>query len=192
MSNFEGPLASQPEWQGHYSYLPPGEPNIFGQPFQQASGSNASNAAAAVPRPSNTTNTAAGAPSQSGPSATGSPLAQTHHVAAKVESPRNELPEARAAATEIKTEKGQEESPMAAAPADLSNSNALSSTSPSRHGQEHPQSQDGNDDTVLSKEEDDDLDDDDMLDVEGDGEGETRAMTAAERTAARRKMKRFR
>lgn len=119
-------------------------------------------------------------------------MAQAHSVTAKVESPRNDSSDARTTATDIKTERGQDASPTATPSAELSSSNALVSSSPNHHGQESSRSQDGIDDAILGKEEDDELDDDDMLDVEGDLEGETRTMTAAERTAARRKMKRFR
>lgn len=57
----------------------------------------------------------------------------------------------------------------------------------------------GSEEAVIGKEEDDEVvDDDDMIEGDGDveGEGEDEApnqpQTAAERTAARRKMKRFR
>lgn len=197
MSNFEGPLSSQPEWQGHYSYLPPGEPNIFAQPFQQVSGSNASNTAAAVPRPSSVSNTVAETSTQPGTSATASPIAQSRPVdtqglrAPKVESPVNESPESRVLPNGIKTEHAQEESSVSA-PATSSSASAATSN---EQGRDISSLQSGNDDIVLGKEEEEDIvDDDEMLDVEGDGEGEVmgRPMTAAERTAARRKMKRFR
>ncbi|KAK6064336.1 Homeobox-leucine zipper protein HDG11 [Seiridium cupressi] len=196
MSNFEGPLSSQPEWQGHYSYLPPGEPNIFAQPFQQVSGPNASNNAATVPPPSSVPN-AVEASNQSGPGAAKSPVTQSHPIdpqglrAPKVESPVNEGAESPVVANGIKTESIQEESSESVAPAGPTNLNALGST---EQGQEISHVQSGHDDAVLSKEEDDDIvDDDEMLDVEGDGEVDmNRPMTAAERTAARRKMKRFR
>lgn len=53
-----------------------------------------------------------------------------------------------------------------------------------------PANQVRNDDQVCKQEEDDDVIDDD--DMDGDGESGTQEMTPAERTAARRKMKRFR
>lgn len=89
----------------------------------------------------------------------------------------------------IKRESIQDELSVSAAPAGPANMNGPSSASSADRTRDISQEQD---DTVMSKEEDDDLvDDDDMLDIEGDGES-SRPMTAAERTAARRKMKRFR
>ncbi|KAH6655100.1 hypothetical protein BKA67DRAFT_534039 [Truncatella angustata] len=191
MSNFEGPLSSQPEWQGHYSYLPPGEPNIFGQPFQQTSNT------AALPRPSSTTNTVDEQAGRSGPATASSPSAHAESQgrrAPKLESPVNDATETRVAINGIKAENVQEEASVIATPIEPTSLNAQSSSSSTGHARDNTQAQSGNDDTILSKDEDDEIvDDDDMLDVEGDGDGETgRPMTAAERTAARRKMKRFR
>lgn len=198
MSNFEGPLPSQPEWQGHYSYLPPGEPNLFAQPFQQASSNNGSNASAALPSPTTVTNAAATAgetANRSGSATVSSPGGQAHAgngqslSTPKVESPTHEASEAQAMANGIKRESVQDELSVSAAPAGPANMNGPSSAPSADRTREISQEQD---DTVMSKEEDDDLvDDDDMLDIEGDGES-SRPMTAAERTAARRKMKRFR
>jgi hypothetical protein len=198
MSNFEGPLSSQPEWQGHYSYLPPGEPNLFAQPFQQVSGSSGNNTAGAAARASTSVNAVIDSPGRSGPTAS-SPGSQSHLAdtlkAPKIESPVNEAPESELRVNGIKTEHVQEEPSVPADPVGPATLGALAATSSAHPSQENSQGQSGSDDVVPGKEEDDDLvDDDDMLDIEGDGEGEAsnRPMTAAERTAARRKMKRFR
>jgi hypothetical protein len=187
MSNFDGPLSTQPEWQGHYSFLPPGEPNLFAQPFDSVSGST-SNSASTEPRLSTTTNAVTSG--QSATEASANMDAQRLR-ALKAESPADETPETRAAPYGIKTESAQEESLTSTdAPGVSLGSNPLSSASSAEQAQE---SQSANDDAVVGKEEDDDevMDDDDMLDVDGEGEG-GHPQTAAERTAARRKMKRFR
>lgn len=110
--------------------------------------------------------------------------------APKVESPTHEVSDA----TGIKRENTQDELSVSTAPAGPANVNEPTSASSADRAQEIGREQSVLDDGVMSKEEDDELmDDEDMLDIEGDGEGETsRPMTAAERTAARRKMKRFR
>ncbi|ETS79663.1 hypothetical protein PFICI_09516 [Pestalotiopsis fici W106-1] len=199
MSNFEGPLSSQPEWQGHYSYLPPGEPNLFAQPFQQASSTNSSNAST-IPPPSGTAATTGEATNHSGSTMVSSPGTQPQTGngqalnAPKVESPTREASESQTLANGIKTENVQDELSVSTAPVGPANVKESSSASSADRAQEIGHEQGGLDDTIMSKEEEDDLvDDEDMLDIEGDGDGETsRPMTAAERTAARRKMKRFR
>lgn len=195
MSNFEGPLSSQPEWQGHYSYLPPGEPNLFAQPFQQAS-SNSNSNASTIPPPSGTSAASGETANHPGSNMVSSPGTQSQTgngqamSAPKVESPTHEASDA----TGIKRENTQDELSVSTAPAGPANVNEPTSASSADRAQEIGREQSVLDDGVMSKEEDDELmDDEDMLDIEGDGEGETsRPMTAAERTAARRKMKRFR
>jgi hypothetical protein len=202
MSNFDGPLSTQPEWQGHYSFLPPGEPNIFAQPFEQVSGSSSSNDIPAQPRPSSAHNSTLETSNQSGQSTVDS---ETNHSRAldplglrapKAESPAHEMPESRSGVYGIKAESTQEDSLVSTDTPGLSlGSNPLSSVSSAGQGQENAQSQAANDDATLGKDEDDEvLDDDEMLEADGDGDGEgsTQPQTAAERTAARRKMKRFR
>ncbi|KAI1853674.1 hypothetical protein JX265_003992 [Neoarthrinium moseri] len=190
MSNFEGPLSTQPEWQGHYSYLPPGEPNIFAQPFEPVSTSAPSNDAPTEPHASANTSNVPESPHQSSQSTT-DPPSQSRALdsqglrAPKVESPVNDMTEPRAVLYGVKTEGAQEQSLA------LTDTPGLLSA---EQAQVNPEGQNGSEDVALGKEEDDDIvdDDDDMLEVEGEGETGTQPQTAAERTAARRKMKRFR
>lgn len=71
-------------------------------------------------------------------------------------------------------------------------SNPLSSVSSAGQGQEIPASHTGNDGEIPKQEDEDEVVDDEEM-VEGDGgEATSQPQTAAERTAQRRKMKRFR
>jgi hypothetical protein len=67
-------------------------------------------------------------------------------------------------------------------------SNPVSSVSSAGQSSDIP-SQVAGDDIVKQEDDDDEIDDDD---IDGEGDGITAEMTPAERTAARRKMKRFR
>ncbi|ORY71234.1 uncharacterized protein BCR38DRAFT_6125 [Pseudomassariella vexata] len=199
MSNFEGPLSTQPEWQGHYSFLPPGENNLFAQPFDQVSGSSNNNSnsnsndASAQRRPTSAPNNALENPNQPGGQ---SPMVQNRALdplglrAPKAESPTREQTAARRGSYGVKAESTHEDSLASTVTPPMSlASNPLSSVS-SAGQTDMTASQSGNEETMVEKDEDDDvLDDDEML--EGDGES-TQPQTAAERTAARRKMKRFR
>jgi hypothetical protein len=72
-------------------------------------------------------------------------------------------------------------------------SNPLRSVSSTGQGSEVAPSHSGNEGQVSVKEEDEEvLEDEDMLEGEADGDAPPQAQTAAERTAQRRKMKRFR
>ncbi|KAK7935156.1 Homeobox domain-containing protein [Apiospora marii] len=193
MSNFDSSLTTQPEWQGHYSFLPPGESNLFVQPFEQGSGSNSSNetSAAQQQRPANVHTTALSTqPNQDTP---GSPHGHGRSLdplglrAPKVESPTQESSDPRIAPSyRVKAEPARDGSTEASR---LTHETAV--TSPSGT-QGHGEGAGDNDDLSLGKEEDDDvLDDDDDM-IEGEGDPNAPPQTAAERTAARRKMKRFR
>ncbi|KAK7953343.1 Homeobox domain-containing protein [Apiospora saccharicola] len=190
MSNFDSSLTTQPEWQGHYSFLPPGESNLFTQPFEQGSGSNSNETSAAQQqRPANVHTTALSTqPTQDTP---GSPHGHGRSLdplglrAPKVESPTQESSDPRIAPSyRVKAEPARDGSTEASM---LTHEPAATSPSGTQgHGEGA-----GDDDLSLGKEEDDDVLDDDEMD---DGEADPNAppQTAAERTAARRKMKRFR
>lgn len=195
MSNFDSSLTTQPEWQGHYSFLPPGESNLFAQPFEQGSGSgsnsNETSSAAQQQRQVNVHTTALSTqPAQGTP---GSPHGHGRSLdplglrAPKVESPTQESSDPRIAPSyRVKAEPARDGSAEASRLA-----HEPAATSPSGT-QGHGEGAGDNDDLSLSKEEDDDvLDDDDEM-IEGEGDPNALPQTAAERTAARRKMKRFR
>lgn len=201
MSNFDSSLSTQPEWQGHYSFLPPGETNIFAQPFEQVSGPSSSNDMSAQQRPAsantsnnNNTHESSTQPRQSNVE---SPMSHSRDLdplglrARKAESPRQEQAEQQSGSYAIKTEATNEDSLSATSGPGLPlGQNALEQPT-SRPSQDVSQSQGGNEDSAELGKEDDDvvLSDDDM--VEGDGDSSI-PQTAAERAAAKRKMKRFR
>ncbi|CCF43639.1 hypothetical protein CH063_13284 [Colletotrichum higginsianum] len=199
MSNqFEAPLPTPPEWQGQqYSYLSGPENNVFSQAY----GVGNETSEATQPR------TTAGATAQvdthtkqqqqnTGLDSRGAsdPLGLRQ---VKQPTPEDE-PEDRQPQQQREQRQGSQPSEKTAetallesAPLTEMQSQTMSSNSTSLAEQEAEAAaaaQMDNDEANLSKEDDDDvLDDDDMLD-DGDGTPQT----AAERTAARRKMKRFR
>lgn len=198
MSSYNSQLSTQPDWHGHYSFLPPGESNIFSQPFEQISGAGSSNNAATQQQPRSTqqdTTDNQHRQTQSGPDPD---TGHTRHLdplglrQPKAESPIQEAAETRDSAYTIKAEPAQEESLASTDTPGLAHtSNLVEPTASIGQGRDVAASQSGNEDVVVEKEEDDDvLEDDEMLEADGDHPGHPQ--TAAERTAARRKMKRFR
>jgi hypothetical protein len=195
MSNhFDPPLSTQPEWQGQYSYLPPADSSIFSQQFDQGNDSSD----AAQPR------SAAGANSQldiniKDEPQHSSPLGHRRSVdplglrSNKAASPISEQPEAQGgeAYAAKAAESVQDESLGSTDTPGLSlTSNPLSSVSSAGQATDIPPSHAGNEDVSANKDDDDEVvDDEDM--IEGD-EPSSQPQTAAERTAQRRKMKRFR
>ncbi|KAI1406445.1 hypothetical protein F4819DRAFT_158476 [Hypoxylon fuscum] len=197
MSSYDGHLSTQPDWQGHYSFLPPGESNIFSQPFDQVSGSSNNNDAASQQRPSSAHGNALGSANQA-TQGLNSPM--SHHRVLdplglrqpKAESPVQEQHDVQGASYAIKAESAHEESLAAADPQGLPlGPNTIGSASSAGQGQETASGPAGNEETAIGKDEDDEVLEDDEM-VEAEGETTTQPQTAAERTAARRKMKRFR
>lgn len=192
MSNhFEAPLSTQPDWQGQYSYLPPGESNLFSQPFES------SNDGAEASRPRPATNGASSGPaemnskgSNSSPVDKKSALDPLGIRSAKPPTPTTEHAESQHPDpfTQKPAESAPEESLGSAdAPSLPMPSNAIHTISQPQESQTIPPI------NVDPKEEDDDiLDDEEMGGAEEAGDGNSRPQTAAERTALRRKMKRFR
>ncbi len=198
MSSYNSQLSTQPDWHGHYSYLPHGENNIFGQPFEQISGTSTNNNTPTQQRIENTQEETASnqhRPGQSGSSSDTShsrPLDPLGLRQPKTESPIQDAAETRDATYSIKAEPAQEDPLASTDTPGLAHASGLAEPTPSiGQGQDVASSQTGNEDAVVEKDEDDDvLDDDEMVEAEGDPP--TQPQTAAERTAARRKMKRFR
>lgn len=197
MSNqFEAPLPTPPEWQGQqYSYLPGPENNVFSQAY----GAGNETSDASQPR------TATGAPAQVEIQTKQEPGLENRGTAdplglrqVKQPTPEDE-PEDRQQQQQQQQEQRQASQslektaePVSQEPTastDMQGQTMISNPASSAElGADAPSSQMDHDEGSLSKDEDDDvLDDDDMLD-DGDGTPQT----AAERTAARRKMKRFR
>ncbi|KZL66530.1 homeobox domain-containing protein [Colletotrichum tofieldiae] len=191
MSNqFEGTLPTPPEWQGQqYSYLSGSENNVFSQAY--GAGNEASEAS--QPR------TTAGAPTQVEIQIKQDPNAGLDSRGAadplglrqvKQPTPEDEPEERqRQQQQQQQQEQRQESQPLETTPQEsAAEMQSQTMTSSMEQEAEAAAAHMDHDEANLSKEEDDDvLDDDDMLD-DGDGTPQT----AAERTAARRKMKRFR
>ncbi|KAI1117241.1 hypothetical protein F5Y14DRAFT_376206 [Nemania sp. NC0429] len=207
MSSYDGSLSTQPDWQGHYSFLPPVESNIFGQSFEQASSSSNDNDVASQQRSSASQSANLETHGQTSSSTLSSPththraidpLGLRQHNSEAVSQEQTSI--AAAAAYAIKTEAAHEES-LASAKATQARIDSNSPiTVPSTEQVPHPSlGVSDNLETIVGKEEDEEVvEDDDMIEGEGDVEGEgeedtpSQPQTAAERTAARRKMKRFR
>ncbi|KAM0278647.1 hypothetical protein ACHAQH_005034 [Verticillium albo-atrum] len=192
MSNhLDTPLSTQPDWQGQYSYLAP-ESSIFSQPYE------ARNESADPSQPRST----AGGPGQLDVSVkldASSPEVQRRSPASltpvlKQGSPSVEQPGQRQDETLTPTASGPraQEDTLSARETSVFAMASTQSRSAAQAG-----AQPGNspahvteEETAMLKEEDDDVFDDD--DMDGDENPSGQPQTAAERTAQRRKMKRFR
>jgi len=195
MSNagFETPLSTGTDWQGTYSFLPPGEP-IFTQPYDHVSSSNDNSQSQAQPRSAGGDNSL-----DIDVKVESSPLGHRRSIdplglRQKPPSPIPEHAEPQGEAYAHKAaESVHEESLVSSDNPGLSlgpNSlgTAASTGQPADLVAAHP----GSDDHTGIKEDEDEVVDDEEM-VEGDGESTpTQPQTAAERTAQRRKMKRFR
>ncbi|KAL7625048.1 hypothetical protein AAE478_004262 [Parahypoxylon ruwenzoriense] len=198
MSSYDGHLSTQPDWPGQYSFLPPGENNIFAQPFEQVSGSSSSNDVTSQQRPSSAHNRALDNTNQATQSSLNSPM--SHHRVLdplglrqpKAESPVQEQSDVQGASYAVKAEASHEESLASTDPQELPLGSSTIGSGPSAgQGREAVSGTTGNEESAIGKDEDDEVLEDDEM-VEAEGETTTQPQTAAERTAARRKMKRFR
>lgn len=192
MSNsFDTPLSTQPDWHGQYSFLPPGE-NIFPQSYDHVT--NTTESAQSQPRSTAADSTLdINIKTESHASLNHrrslDPLGLRQH---RQPTPIQEHPQPHGEAYAQKAaESVQEESLMSSDTPGLSlTSNPLSSVSSTGQGPDMSSNHPGGGDVNLKEEDEDVIDDDDM--IEGEGEAATQPQTAAERTAQRRKMKRFR
>lgn len=204
MSNFDAaPLSTQSDWQGQYSFLPPADNNnLFSHSYDHVTGSADNTDSQTQPR-------SATAPSnpldieslKTETGSIGSPPVHHRNIdplglrQTKQPSPLSEQAENPGEQYAQKAaESAHEESLASTETPGLSlGSNPLSSVSSVGHITDPAVGPPGSEGQVVPKEEDDDgLDDEEMLEGDGDGETPTQAQTAAERTAQRRKMKRFR
>ncbi|GAP84083.2 putative homeobox domain-containing protein [Rosellinia necatrix] len=207
MSSYDGSLSTQPDWQGHYSFLPPAESSIFGQPFEQTSNSGNDHDAASQQRSSGAQSSNLDTHGQASTGSISSPA--NHHRALdplglrqpKTEPATQDQQSTPGTAFTIKTETAPEETLTTTETTQLTiepnPSGSVLSTG------QNPSSNlpvGVNEESIPGKEEEDDevVEDDDMIEGDGDGEGDgedeapNQPQTAAERTAARRKQKRFR
>lgn len=203
-NNFETPLSTQSDWQGQYSFLPPGDGNLFSHSYDHVASSADNTDSQAQPRSA----PAPGNPleidtTKSEGNSLSSPLGHRRSLdplglrQAKPPTPIQEHTEVPGDQYVQKAdESAHEESLVSTETPGLSmGSNPLSSVSSAGQGPEIPPSQPNNDvQNAIKDEEEVLLEDEDMIEGDGDGDGDapTQPQTAAERTAQRRKMKRFR
>lgn len=195
MSNFDP--VTQSDWQGQYSYLPPGDNNIFSQSYEHGSGSSDNANSQAQPRsvvdPGNPLEI-------DPPKRVTSPLGHRADPLGlrqpKQSSPAEQIESHSDPYAQKATETAHEESHTSTETPNVSlGSHQLGSVSSATHGPTSSIAQSMNEAQLTIKEEDDDvLDDEEMMDgdVEGEPQAQAQPQTAAERTAQRRKMKRFR
>lgn len=193
MSNhFDTPLSTQSDWQGQYSYLPPSEGNLFSQPFES------SNDGAESSRQRSATNgTSTGSADINSKGEVSSPkmgLDPLGTRSAKPPSPTAEKPEPQNSDpfAHKPTESAPEESLVTAGTTSLPMpANALHTTSTGHQPQDVQPPPPVN---VEAKEEGEEILDDEEMGGAGaeTAEANPQPQTAAERTAQRRKMKRFR
>ncbi|KAF7554739.1 hypothetical protein G7046_g6736 [Stylonectria norvegica] len=192
MSNqYETASSAQSDWQGQYSYLPQGEPTIFPQSFEQ----NTNGSKAPQPLPViESGNDRSAVPVKDEPS---SPLGNHSLDSLSLKSSKQVSPiptglgilDSRPTVNVIGP--AQEESLVSTEAFRRSPGSAtLSTVSSIGPGSDMVAGQARRGDKSVSPrdEDEEDFDDDEMVDAEGDH----CTLTAAERTAARRKMKRFR
>ncbi|KAK4229797.1 pah2 homeobox protein encoded by the pah2 protein [Podospora fimiseda] len=194
-NNFDS--VTQSDWQGQYSFLPPGDNGLFSQTYDHVANSSDHSDSQAQPRtvaaPSNALDIEA--PKQENSPLLGHRLDPLGLRQAKQPSPIPEQPENTGEQyAHNPTESTNEESVVSTETPGMSlGSNPVSSISSKGPGPEALSNQSGNERQIAVKEEDEDvIEDDEMGDGDLDGESQPQPQTAAERTAQRRKMKRFR
>ncbi|KAK3945093.1 homeobox-leucine zipper protein HDG5 [Diplogelasinospora grovesii] len=190
--------ATQSDWQGQYSFLPPGDNNLFSQAYEHVTSSTDNADSQTQPRSaaasSHTPLDIVEAPKQES-SPLGHRLDPLGLRQPKQPSPIPEQPENLGEQYAQKAAESVHEELLVSTetPGMSLGSNPLSSVSSAGQGPETTTSQSGAEGQGAVKEEDEDvLDDEEMVEGEGDGEAAPQPQTAAERTAQRRKMKRFR
>jgi hypothetical protein len=201
-NNYEPPLSTQSDWQGQYAFLPPGDNSIFSQSYDHVASSTETRESQAQPRSATTsTNPLDIENMKSETVSLGSPLSHRRSLdplglrQPKAVSPIPEQPETQGEQYVQKPAESVPDESLASTetPGISVGSNPLSSVSSTGQGSEIPSAHQENDGQVAVKDEEDDiLDDEEMLEADGDGEAPAQPQTAAERTAQRRKMKRFR
>ncbi|KAM7195968.1 pah2 homeobox protein encoded by the pah2 protein [Rhypophila sp. PSN 637] len=194
MSNFDP--VTQSDWQGQYSFLPPGDNGLFQQSYEQVTTSADNADSQAQPRsataPSNPLDLVVPKQEQSSLEHRLDPLGlrqpkQPSPIAEQTENQGEQYAQKAAESTLDESLVSTETTGMPLG------SNPLSSVSSTGQGPEAVVNHVSNDGQSQIKEEDEDiLDDEEMVEGDGDGEQPPVPQTAAERTAQRRKMKRFR
>ncbi len=201
-NNYDAPLSTQSDWQGQYSFLPPeivaSSRTRTNMLTGAAEGADSQTQPRSATAPSNPLDIEA---LKSEPGSITSPA--SHHrnidpLGLRQPKPPSPIPEQAENQGEQYAQKAaesaHEESLVSTETPGLSlGSNPMSSVSSASQAPEVTSRQPGNEVHVPPKDEEDDIvDDEEMIEGEGDGDSQPQAQTAAERTAQRRKMKRFR
>lgn len=187
---------TQSDWQGQYSFLPPGDNNLFSQPYDHVTSSTDNADSQTQPRSVAATSNSLDIEPKQEPSPTGHRLDPLGLRQPKQQSPIPEQPENQGEQYAIKAAESAHEESLGSTetPGISMTSNPLNSVSSTGQASDIPPSQPANESSSAVKEEEDDVLEDEEM-AEGDGEGgdaPAQPQTAAERTAQRRKMKRFR
>ncbi|KAK3499940.1 uncharacterized protein B0T23DRAFT_307641 [Neurospora hispaniola] len=196
MSNFDP--VTQSDWQSQYSFLPPGDNSLFSQSYEHVSSSTDNANSQAQPR----SVVGPGSPLKvEPPKRVISPLGHRADPLG-LRQPKRPSPVVEQVGnhSELYTQKASETahggSHMSTETPNISlGSHPLSSVSSAAHEPKSSTAQSVNEAQSTIKDEDDDvLDDEEMIDgdVEEEPQAQAQPQTAAERTAQRRKMKRFR
>lgn len=195
--HYDAPLSTQSDWQGQqYSFLPPGD-HPYAQSYGHGQTSNGSARSQAQPRSAADASMVMDIDAKSDSNTMSPPLSQRRSddpLGLRTQRQPSPIPEQSENQGEMYAQKAAESTHEGSvASADNSRMslgpNQVSSVSSTGPGSELSPTKARSDDQPCKQEDDDDLIDDDDMDGEGDG---TQDMTPAERTAARRKMKRFR
>lgn len=187
MSNhFGNPLSAQSEWQEPCPYIPPGGHSIF-QPLGHNNQGSGSSQTQPISEKQSKLSQVKEEPDS--PANRAKTPATEVHLHTGHPSPLSEPSEARPDPAPKPTEHSRHEGLLSGISVRSPLSNTVDPASPGSHAPVH---QAGHDERDLSakEEEEEELDDEDMIDP--DSENPLQPQTAAERTAARRKMKRFR
>lgn len=187
---------TQSDWQGQYSFLLPGDNAIFSHSYEHVASSAENAETQAQPRrvaaPNITLDVEAPKPESSRLGHRLDPLGrrppkQPSPIAGQPENQGGQYAPKAAEPVHEESLHSTETPAMSLGP------DPLSSLSTAGQGYAVAPSHSGNRGQVAMKEEDEEvLDDEDMVDGEADAETQPQPQTAAERTAQRRKMKRFR
>ncbi|OIW29912.1 hypothetical protein CONLIGDRAFT_351518 [Coniochaeta ligniaria NRRL 30616] len=202
-NNYEPPLSTQSDWQGQYSsFLPPGDTSIFSQPYDHVASSTEHSDSQAQPRSATVSNNPLDIENMKTETVSlGSPLAHRRSLdplglrQPKTASPIQEQPEEQGKQYSQKHGESIHDESLASTetPGMSLGSNPLSSVSSTGQTSDIPTSHQEIDSQAAIKDEDEEvLDDEEMIEGDGDGDVPSHPQTAAERTAQRRKMKRFR
>lgn len=194
--HYDTPLSTQSDWQGQqYSFLPSGDNHIYSQSYDHGQAPNGSVGSQAQPRSAADASAVMDIDSKSESNSLSPSLSHRRSddpLGLRAHRQPSPIPEQSENQGEMYAQKAAESTTegSTASANTAATSIAVSSVSSASQSSELPPVQARSEDPVCKQEEDEDvLDDDDM---DGDVEGITPEMTPAERTAARRKMKRFR